>query len=415
MSFSAVPLTGESSLRGEVQRAHRRMAVISVSLAALFLVLAGVVALRVYLVQNLDLMARSLAYTVEAAVVFNDRAEASDILARLVQTERVAQATVFDAKEQVFVQWQQTNHALRARVGEILGRWMWLPNATAPVLSDGSEVGRVVLRSDGQGLLQFLGTGALAVLVCLALAASVSMVLTRQLLRDIVTPLQHLARVARAARHDRALDQRVPPARIAELNSLGDDFNALLQELETRYVRLEHQNATLTHKAQHDSLTGLPNRDYLEGRMHTAIQEARANNGSMAVLFVDSDHLKEVNDQYGHSAGDRMLVTVAQRIRSQLRETDLVARIGGDEFAVLLAPLRGEADALRIADKILRAMEEPLVLETQEHLDPSVSIGISIFPAHGVTASELLRAADAAMYHAKSSARGTCQVARHHR
>lgn len=411
MSTAKVPGKIQSSLRDEVQRAHRRMAVISVALAALFLVLAGMVALRVYLVQNLHLMARSVAYTVEAAVVFDDRKEIHELLVRLVAKERVAHAHILDENGGMIVHWQHSAEELRKRLGETLGRWMLLPDASVPIVSNGNKVGTVVLRSDGQALLEFLITGALAVLLCLVLAASVGFVLSGLLLRDIVIPLQNLAQVARAARRDRALDQRVPPARIAELRSLGDDFNALLEELESRYTQLEYQNATLAHKSQHDSLTGLPNRDHFEGRLHTAIEEVRASGAAMAVLFVDVDNFKDVNDRYGHAAGDAFLIAVAQRIRSQLRETDLVARMGGDEFAVLLAPLRAQEVALHIADKILQAVNAPLVLDADTQLPPSVSIGVSIFPAHGDSASQLLRAADAAMYHAKSSGGGTRQTA----
>lgn len=404
-------VSAQSSLRDVVHRAHLRMAVISVALAALMLVLAGLLVLRVYMVSNLHLVARSLAYTVEAAVVFGDRPEASDILARMVAHEGVAQATVRDRQDRVFVHWEQGSGNLPARLGEVLVRWMRLPVTVAPIHYDGAPVGQVVLRSDGQGLLQFLAIGGLALLVCLALSAAVGMVLSRRMLRDIVTPLQHLARVARAVHRERALGQRVPAARIAELRELGDDFNALLHELEARHAQLEQQNAALAHKAHHDSLTGLSNRAYFEQRLQSALEEARMTEGALAVLFLDNDHFKQINDVHGHAAGDALLVAVGQRIRAQLRETDVVARLGGDEFAVLLAPVRGADDAVRIADKIIQAMAAPVLLDGGGRLQPSVSIGVAIFPGHGLSVPALLQAADAAMYHAKISCRGTRHVA----
>ena len=404
-------LSAQSSLRDVVHRAHLRMALIAGALAALMLVLAGLLVLRVYMVSNLDLVARSLAYTVEAAVVFGDQPEASAILARGVAQEGVAQATVRGAQDQVFVQWTQDGGHVRARLGEALVQWMRLPNAMAPITYDGAVVGQVVLRSDGCGLLQFLAIGVLALVVCLALGAGAGVVLSRRMLRDIVTPLQHLAGVARAVHRDRAQGHSVPPARLAELRELGDDFNALLHELEERHAQLEQQNARLAHRADHDSLTGLPNRAYFSQRLQAALDEAHATDAALAVLFLDSDHFKQVNDAHGHAAGDALLVAVAQRIRAQLRESDVVARLGGDEFAVLLAPVRGESDAVRIADKILQAMATPLLLGGNVRLQPSVSIGIALFPEHGLSANTLLKAADAAMYHAKNRCRGTCHVA----
>ena len=404
-------LPAQSSLRDVVHRAHLRMALTAGALAALMLVLAGLLVLRVYMVSNLDLVARSMAYTVEAAVVFGDQPEAGAILARGVAQEGVAQATVLDAQDRVFVHWEQDGGNVRARLGESLVQWMRLPNAIAPITYDGAVVGQVVLRSDGDGLLQFLAIGVLALVVCLALSAAAGVVLSRRMLRDIVTPLQHLARVARAVHRDRALGQRVPAARIAELRELGDDFNALLHELEERHAQLELQNAKLAHRADHDSLTGLPNRAYFAQRLQAALDEARATDAALAVLFLDNDRFKQVNDAHGHAAGDALLVAVAQRIRAQLRESDVVARLGGDEFAVLLAPVRGQSDAVRIADKIIQAMAAPLLLGGGVRLQPSLSIGVALFPEHGTSANTLLKAADAAMYHAKNRCRGSCHVA----
>ena len=405
------PLPAPSSLREVVHRAHLKMALIAVLLAALMMVLAGLLVLRAYVVSNLHLVARSLAYTVEAAVVFGDRPEASTIVQRMVAGEGVAQATVYAAKDQVFVDWEQSLGRVGDALGHSLAGWMQLPAAVAPIHYEGTPVGRVVLHSDGQGLLQFVLIGVLGLLVCLAFSAAVGIVLSRRMLRDIVAPLQALAQVARAVHRDRALGQRVPAARIAELRALGDDFNALLQELESRHAQLEHQNAALAHQAFHDNMTGLPNRAFFEQRLQMALDGAELTGACLAVLFLDSDHFKQINDRHGHAAGDALLVTIAQRVQEQLRDTDVVARLGGDEFAVLLAPVRGASDAVGVASKIIASMQPALLLGSGVRLQPSVSIGVAVFPAHGSDAAALLQAADSAMYHAKQRRRGSCQVA----
>ena len=404
-------LAAPSSLREVVHRAHLKMALIAVLLAALMLVLAGLLVLRAYVVSNLDLVARSLAYTIEAAVVFGDRAEASTILQRMVASEGVAEATVYAAKDRVFVDWEQSHGRLGDALGHSLAQWMQLPAAVAPIHSEGTTVGRVVLHSDGQGLLRFLAIGVLVLLVCLAFSAAMGIVMSQRMLQDIVAPLQDLARVARAVHRDRALGQRVPPARMAELRELGDDFNALLHELEARHAQLEHQNAALAHQAFHDSMTGLPNRAFFEQRLQMALDGAELTGAALAVLFLDSDHFKQINDQHGHAAGDALLVTVAQRVQEQLRETDVGARLGGDELAVLLAPVRGASDAVGVAGKIIASMQKPLLLGSGVRLQPSVSIGVAVYPEHGADATALLQAADSAMYHAKQRRRGSCQVA----
>ena len=130
-----------------------------------------------------------------------------------------------------------------------------------------------------------------------------------------------------------------------------------------------------------------------------------------AVLFLDSDRFKGINDAYGHAAGDAVLVAVATRIRAQLREDDVVARLGGDEFAILLTPLHKIEDAQRIAEKIIASMLEAIELPGQVSVVTSLSIGIAVYPEHGASAQELLCAADSAMYQAKRLARGGQHVA----
>ncbi len=143
--------------------------------------------------------------------------------------------------------------------------------------------------------------------------------------------------------------------RLHELNELGNDFNALLDELEVWHSHLQSENQTLAHQASHDSLTGLPNRAFFEGRLNRSVRNARGSRDQVALLFLDSDHFKQINDTLGHAVGDEVLISVADRVRAQLREHDLVARLGGDEFAVLLTPLQSREDAEHIAERSLPA------------------------------------------------------------
>ncbi|WP_141688942.1 GGDEF domain-containing protein, partial [Pseudomonas sp. 24 E 13] len=170
-------------------------------------------------------------------------------------------------------------------------------------------------------------------------------------------------------------------------------------------------NETLAHQASHDSLTGLPNRAFFEGRLIRALRSAAKVNERVGVLFLDSDRFKDINDNFGHAAGDAVLVAVAERVRAQLREDDLVARLGGDEFAVLLAPLNKIEDAQRIADKIIASMDQPIPLPGNTQVLTSLSIGIAIYPDHGATPGTLLNAADVAMYQAKRLSSGSQQTA----
>lgn len=163
--------------------------------------------------------------------------------------------------------------------------------------------------------------------------------------------------------------------------------------------------AYVLHQSYHDALTGLPNRLLLEDRMKQATAHMRRQDGSVAVLFIDLDRFKQINDTLGHAAGDRLLQEVAERLAQCVREGDTVARLAGDEFVVLLEGLHDVRDAVVVADKIVHTVSEPCHIGGQE-LRVSPSIGVAIFPDDGLGMEELLRNADTAMYHAKQEGRG---------
>ena len=164
---------------------------------------------------------------------------------------------------------------------------------------------------------------------------------------------------------------------------------------------LRKANRELTHRALHDTLTGLPNRELLAQRIEEAIEKVDASGGCFALMFMDLDSFKPVNDAFGHHVGDQLLREVAKRLRENLHHQDTLARIGGDEF-VLLVELRNIEDAASIAARQVNVVCQPFSL-SEHTAQLSVSIGIAIYPGKGQTAHELLMNADAAMYHAKAA------------
>jgi diguanylate cyclase (GGDEF)-like protein/PAS domain S-box-containing protein len=158
------------------------------------------------------------------------------------------------------------------------------------------------------------------------------------------------------------------------------------------------------HLAHHDALTGLPNRMSLMMQLEHMIADARRNDSQLALLFIDLDHFKRVNDSLGHLVGDTLLQTIARRITESLRSTDLVARFGGDEFIVLLPSTLQRMDIEEVAQKLLAAIEVPVTADNRL-ISVTPSIGISMYPNDGETADELIKNADTAMYLAKSRGR----------
>ncbi|MGZ5427335.1 MAG: diguanylate cyclase domain-containing protein, partial [Thermoanaerobaculia bacterium] len=161
-------------------------------------------------------------------------------------------------------------------------------------------------------------------------------------------------------------------------------------------------------QASHDPLTGLPNRLLFSDRLSLAILQAQRYRERLAVMFLDLDHLKEINDGRGHAAGDEVLVKVAERLRSCLRGNDTVARLGGDEFLFLLPDVTKESDVASLARKILALVSEPLTVAGRE-MRVTASLGVGIYPDDGADADSLVANVDAAMYRAKEMGRNNFQ------
>jgi diguanylate cyclase (GGDEF)-like protein len=160
----------------------------------------------------------------------------------------------------------------------------------------------------------------------------------------------------------------------------------------------------LEHQAYHDSLTGLPNRALLLDRIDQAIRHAKRNKSLLAVLFLDLDNFKQINDSFGHSVGDTVLIAISGRLKNTLRDMDTIARLGGDEFTILLSEFDKEEEINEITTKLFDTLRKPLVIKGGE-LFVTTSIGISVFPNDGTDPEILLRNADAAMYRAKEKGR----------
>lgn len=398
-------------LRQALRQTHTRIALTAVAVAGALLLAAGLTALRANTQDNLGLMARAIVYNVEAALVFGDKQDASASLARMVRDEGVAQATVHDGKGQVFAQWIDPPMLL-CNCGIQLAQAMGLEATEEDVVVNGVLIGRVALSSNGQRMLEFLLWGLLTLAICMGASVIVGHVVSRRMHRSIVAPLQELGQVARAVHRERAMGKRVPLADIAELRELGEHFNALLDELEARQLHWQQEHLALEHKAYHDGLTGVFNRVYFELRLLSAQRHAAQTDGRLALLFMDLNHFKAVNDTYGHAAGDQLLIAVAQRTQSQVRDADLVARLGGDEFVVLLLEPHSREAVEQLAHKIEEAVCAPVVCSGAVVIRPSISIGIAMYPEQGNTIEALLAAADSAMYAAKQRAREGVQSAR---
>ncbi len=307
--------------------------------------------------------------------------------------------------------------ALRAIQDEALSAWMVrrkadvpledLTAASVPLLDGFSDLMSHAIQEANRTAKQKMESSQSVLLSHIALAISVMIVMMLAIfyvLVKVVRPLEAVDATLRQLHHPDAKESHV---RLNEVERLRETA-AMLQQVFAEKALLENKLRDL---AFFDPLTQLPNRRLLEDRLHQKILRAKRHNTLLALLFIDLDDFKPVNDAFGHEVGDWVLRVVAERITSCLRESDTVSRQGGDEFVVLLPDLTIQQAAIEVAEKICEALAQPFLMENGEQLSITSSIGIAVYPLDAENEQELLRLGDIAMYAAKTNGGNRLQIA----
>ncbi len=194
--------------------------------------------------------------------------------------------------------------------------------------------------------------------------------------------------------------------RTQEVVTANDALLAANEELRHEMAERELAEERIRYLAHHDALTGLANRHMLHALLNQTLAVHRRDNGKLALLFIDLDHFKPINDSHGHHVGDKLLIAVAERLSSLVREIDIVSRLGGDEFVVVLENVSDNESITKIVKKITSSLAAPYIVDSLQ-LETTSSIGISLFPEDGDDGDSLIRNADSAMYLAKSNGRNS--------
>ena len=247
-----------------------------------------------------------------------------------------------------------------------------------------------------QGETVELGRSIAQILLVLSLAG---IVLAAWVSRVVTGPLHEMVRATQAFSQGQA-HGALPIKRQDELGDLARSFSDMEQQIRLQMTELNASRDAMTHLAHHDALTGLPNRRMFEQRLAQALEMSRRSGRPCALLFVDLDEFKSINDNLGHAMGDAVLKATAQVIQGAVRQVDTVARLAGDEFTVLCENVDTDDAARRVLDKLREAFATPLQVDGQPMV-VRASMGISVYPMDGEDARTLLASADAAMYRAK--------------
>lgn len=329
-----------------------------------------------------------------------------------------AQAFGFDKGRRMLVQdeFVATHDLINGKASHAMAEVSDGRYAGAPVLA--SFVGRVVKVSSDEdsfilGLAQplnavledanKLGIAVLQLVIGLCL---VCIVLATLVARAVTRPINSMSAAVQGFAHDH---QSVPLQTLAidrqdEIGVLARSFKQMQNEIRQQLDDLQESRGELEHMARHDVLTGLPNRRAFQERLDQALLRSQRSGERFAVFFIDVDNFKKINDRWGHHGGDALLKIVALRLVATTRKVDAIARMGGDEFVVLLDNAAQREDIANIAEKLLDSVRSP-ILHRGHELEIGFSIGISLYPDDGRTAADLMARADQAMYEAKNAGR----------
>lgn len=352
-----------------------------------------------------------------SALLFDDEVSAGLILGTLEQHNSTRFAVIFTQTDQVFSSYKRANIENMVTAASMLQSDAdFIDNnlyVQQSITFAGEELGRLVLSVDTLALQQQERRYTNIVLWVFVIATVFALILNWRLQKLLTRPINRLMKLVRDVDHKQKYDARIAIKRNDDMGELFSGINSMLDTIEDHRLQLQSQNDKLEslvelrteqlfHRANFDALTQLPNRHLLIDRIEHAIENATLAEERLAVMFLDLDRFKVINDSLGHSVGDQLLIAVAQKLSKIMHRTDSVCRWGGDEFVILLEHNPTHDELTDIAKLITSTLTKPIEISGHQ-LHVSTSIGIAVFPDDGAEAMNLLKHADISMYQAKEA------------
>lgn len=412
-------MTGKTSIRKKLM-----LMLLLTSTSALLLSTIGFavndwLSLRGAMFERLRAQAQIIGNNSIAALAFSDPESATNTLKSLKNEADIVTAALFNQEGQLFAYYRRDADTITPQLsaqesGVIDGDFF----VVAPIVLDGNRIGDIMVISDlshwKHRQLFHLAIG----LGVFLLSLLVTLLLSNRLQRLVSEPILKLTSTVRHISEIQDYDLRADKLSSDEIGGLVDDFNEMLRQIQLRDRELQQARdqleekvqartleltelaQQLEHQAYHDTLTGLANRITFDDHLRLAIDQAKRHVHRIAVMFLDLDRFKMINDTLGHAIGDKLLIQISQRLANRLRGCDTLARLGGDEFAILLTQTRYDIDAAEVARQLTAAIAEPVLIDGYS-LHVTTSIGISLFPEDGEHAETIIKNADTAMYRSK--------------
>ncbi len=370
--------------------------------------------LRDALRQELQVLAQDLSPNCSAALIFKDVPAADEILGSLESKPQVLSGMIFDRDGQTFSTYRKKSSGGKTHQPDpaVLEEGFLFRDGeleiVQPIHHGEEHLGNLYICAGLADIQRVLARYVFLGAMGFAGALLFAWFLAARLQRFVSLPIEHLVAAMRAVSENRDYSRRVRMERGDELGVLVENFNDMLDQIESRDLELQKKQQRLNYLAHHDPLTDLPNRLLFNDRLSRALDHARRSKSRLALLFLDLDRFKNINDSLGHKAGDEVLRAVAGRLSGAGVSCDTLARLGGDEFVVILEQVREYQAVSAAAESILQVLVQPVKVDRQE-LFVSGSIGISVFPEDGESVESLMQCADVAMYQAKELGRNNYQ------
>lgn len=355
---------------------------------------------------------------VAAKMTLGGNRAVTESLAVLKADSSIKQVFVLNEQNQVIAYYNQNTdlapnelqQSLKSLRSKIRQQFIEIsPGAESPVIRNGIRLGTILIEQNEHIIIKKISdtTGISAVILLFALG--LSYLLAGRFQRIVTEPVTVMATIMREVSYTKDYSKRVPSFNTDEIDQLAKCFNEMLSEIEQRDEDLLDRQNQLHHMANFDSLTGLPNRVLFSDRLEQALRHAARTGEKLAVLFIDLDDFKMVNDAYGHRTGDQLLLETTTRLAAITRTGDTLGRLGGDEFTIILQDVKTAENALLVARKHINNLFHHYLIDNRQ-LFVSASIGVAIYPEHGTTMEALVKNADAAMYQAKEKGKNSVEL-----
>ncbi|WP_254451706.1 sensor domain-containing diguanylate cyclase [Duganella vulcania] len=422
-----LPAPPSDSLVRRLTRLNLQLLSVTMLLTFVLLATATWYVARGRQVHAAQLSAQLLANSVSPMMVFADRPAAQTELEAFSRRSDLLLVQVQTPAGAVFAQWQAGGAAAPRvappvamdRLADATRVTMQELEVWEPIRLKDEVVGVLVLRESLAGLRMAVLTISAVAAVLIALAILVAWRGLLLVQRRALAPLVELSRLAEHIARERDYGKRATVYRRDEVGRLTERFNDMLKRIEVwqadLHLQLEQEQEAgqqFQRLALKDSLTGLPNRLFFQGELQRYLAASVEHGELMALMFIDLDNFKTVNDKHGHDAGDEVLCEVSRRMAGVVRSRDVLCRLGGDEFALILPALPDQAAAEQLAQRLIDAVRVTLTIRG-EVMPIGATVGLAFAPVDASDATDLLNASDQAMYEAKRAGKNTFRRARH--